>query len=97
MEYAVLIIIVIAALLSLQVYIKRGISGRLKSATDDIGDQYSAAGPANYYMRTITVTNSTDNSYEGVQSSYQRVPKQTNMERSITSNTDEEYWGNDGP
>jgi hypothetical protein len=40
-EYAVLIIIIICALISIQAYIKRGVQGRLKSATDDIGDQFS--------------------------------------------------------
>ena len=41
LEYAVLMIVIIAALISIQTYIKRGIQGRLKSASDDIGDQYS--------------------------------------------------------
>lgn len=52
LEYAVLIIIVIGALLSIQIYIKRGVQGRLKSATDDIGDQYSP-GNTNVFMKTI--------------------------------------------
>ncbi len=59
LEYAILIIIIIAALLSLQTYVKRGVQGRLKSATDDVGDQFS--GGANYYKRTqsnsLTSTN----------------------------------------
>jgi hypothetical protein len=41
LEYAVLIIVIIAALISIQAYIKRGVQGRLKSASDDIGDQFS--------------------------------------------------------
>jgi len=41
LEYAVLIVVIIGALLTIQVYIKRGVQGRLKSAADDIGDQYS--------------------------------------------------------
>ncbi|MBI3314567.1 MAG: hypothetical protein HYZ86_01315 [Candidatus Omnitrophica bacterium] len=41
LEYAVLVVIIIGALLSIQFYIKRGVQGRLKSAADDIGDQYS--------------------------------------------------------
>ena len=41
LEYAVLITVIIAALIAIQTYIKRGVQGRLKSATDDIGDQYS--------------------------------------------------------
>jgi uncharacterized protein (UPF0333 family) len=41
LEYAVLMIVIIAALISIQTYIKRGVQGRLKSASDDIGDQFS--------------------------------------------------------
>jgi len=35
LEYAILIIIILGALLSIQNYIKRGIQGRLQQATDD--------------------------------------------------------------
>ena len=41
LEYAVLIIVIIAALIAIQTYMKRGVQGRLKSASDDIGDQFS--------------------------------------------------------
>lgn len=41
LEYAVLIIIIVGALFTIQVYIKRGLQGRMKSAADDIGDQFS--------------------------------------------------------
>ena len=54
LEYAILIIIIIGALLSIQVYIKRGVQGRLKSATDDIGDQFSP-GNTNV-IKTMTTT-----------------------------------------
>lgn len=40
LEYVILITIVIAALITMQVYIKRGVQGRWKSAVDDLGDQY---------------------------------------------------------
>lgn len=40
LEYIVLIIIVIGALLSIQHYFKRGLQGRWKAAVDDMGDQY---------------------------------------------------------
>lgn len=43
LEYAILIIIVLGALLTIQAYIKRGVQGRLKTATDDIGEQFSTA------------------------------------------------------
>lgn len=60
LEYAVLIIIIIGALLSIQLYIKRGVQGRLKQAADDIGDQFST-GNTNVVkiMTTSSVSNET--------------------------------------
>ena len=55
LEYAVLIVVIIGALLTIQVYIKRGVQGRLKSAADDIGDQYS---DGNTNEVKVTTTNS---------------------------------------
>src|SRR5476649_1232961 len=52
LEYAVLIVVIIGALLTIQVYIKRGVQGRLRSAADDIGDQYSDGN-----MNEIRTTN----------------------------------------
>ena len=42
-EYAVVITVIIAALLAMQIYIKRGAMGKLKDATDQIGEQFSPA------------------------------------------------------
>ena len=53
MEYAVLIIIIIGALLSINIYIRRGVMGRLKSATDDIGDQFSPGNTNVIYHTSV--------------------------------------------
>ena len=98
LEYAVLIIIVIAALLSIQMYIKRGVQGRLKSATDDIGDQFS---PDNTNAVKTTITNSTTNETFGTLG--QGISKSALIgneisktgEKSIILNTQQEYWGKD--
>ncbi len=63
LEYAILIIIIIAALLSLQTYVKRGVQGRLKSATDDVGDQFSPG--ADYYKHTESISNTFSNNEGG--------------------------------
>ena len=39
LEYAVLVVIVIAALLAMQSYIKRGISGKFKDSTQQISEE----------------------------------------------------------
>ncbi len=97
LEYAVLIIIVIAALLSIQVYIKRGVQGRLKSSADDIGEQYSV-GNTNSVKRVITVSNTADEfgiAGQGVSETRLRAAEQTNtLERKVILNTAQEYWGN---
>ncbi len=42
LEYALIIAVVVGALLAMQVYMRRGMQGKLREATDDIGGQYSA-------------------------------------------------------
>lgn len=52
LEYAVIVAVVIGALLAMQTYIKRGVQGRLRSSTDNIGDQYSAGSTTAKYTTT---------------------------------------------
>ena len=40
LEYSIIMIIVIATLITMQGYMKRGFQGRWKSAVDDLGEQY---------------------------------------------------------
>jgi cytoskeletal protein RodZ len=93
LEYAVLIVVIIGALLTLQVYIKRGVQGRLKSAADDIGDQYSD-GNTNV-IKTINRASSTEETFNaGVSSSNLLAPETTNTtENSVIVNAQQEYWG----
>ena len=95
-EYVVLIIVIIGALLSIQVYIKRGVQGRLKSAADDIGDQFSV-GNTNV-TRTTTVHGNTTESYtRGVQNSVLVSAESTvTAMNSYIVNTADEYWGAPG-
>jgi hypothetical protein len=93
LEYAVLIIIVIGALLSIQVYIKRGIQGRLKSATDDIGDQYSP-GNSNVTMRTHVASNTRDTFAAGVTNSVLLNEEVTDTDMNMfTPDGGSEFWG----
>lgn len=93
MEYAILIIIIIGALISIQVYIKRGVQGRLKSAADDIGDQYSP-GNTNVRITTQSSSKSQETFNAGVTQSRLLANEVTNI---ITNqqiiNTQQEYWG----
>jgi len=40
LEYALIIAVVVAGLLLMQHYVRRGFAGRLKTASDDMGEQY---------------------------------------------------------
>ena len=94
LEYAVLIVVIIGALLTIQVYIKRGIQGRLKSAADDIGDQYSD-GNTNAIQRTVRDSNKQEYFNAGVSTSSILGNEITNeTDNSVIVNTQFEYWGN---
>lgn len=41
LEYALLIGVIVAGLIAMQMYLKRGYQGKLRESTDQIGDQYS--------------------------------------------------------
>jgi hypothetical protein len=59
MEYSALVIIVMAALLTIGNYFKRGIQGRWKSSVDGMGDQYDPLktnADIIYQVRTNVVT-----------------------------------------
>ena len=102
LEYAVLIIVIIGALLTIQVYIKRGVQGRLKSAADDIGDQYSD-GNTNSIKKTLRSStseetfgiDSTGKAAQGVSNSTMtgtgEVVNETS--NSVLINSQQEYWG----
>lgn len=93
LEYAILIVIIIGALLTLQVYIKRGIQGRLKSATDDVGEQYTTADSGNYIKTVVTTSNTVDTSIAGVSQTKLNAPTTTITNTSINVNADGEYFG----
>jgi cytoskeletal protein RodZ len=92
LEYAILMVIIIAALLTLQVYIKRGIQGRLKSSTDDIGDQYSMSEAANYYKVVKTNSHTNDIVNAGVSETKMIGNSVTQTNITMKTNTTGETW-----
>ena len=93
LEYAVLIIIIIGALLSIQVYIKRGIQGRLKGAADDIGDQLSV-GNTNVTQTMTTSSVTKDTFTRGVSGSTLIGDEVTStVTNSAIMNVQQEFWG----
>ena len=49
MEYAVLVALVIAALLVMKFYMKRAVQGKLRAASDDIGEQFIPTSTTSTY------------------------------------------------
>jgi len=41
LEYAILIGVIVAGLIAMQVYFKRGFQGKIRDSADDIGEQFS--------------------------------------------------------
>jgi hypothetical protein len=56
LEYSLVIICLMAALIAMQIYLKRGFQGRVKTITDELGDQYS---PTNTTGASSTTYNGT--------------------------------------
>jgi hypothetical protein len=96
LEYAILMVIIIAALLTLQTYIKRGISGRLKSATDDIGSQYTTAAGSNYIKKVTTNSRTTEGTSLGQTTTNLREDTKTNSYEYVNTDASNEYWKNTG-
>ena len=93
LEYAILIIIIIGALLSIQVYIKRGVQGRLKDATDDIGGQFS---PGNTNATTIERTVAQNrNTFFGGKDRDEITTTEGSFEKTNVEiqNVVQEFWG----
>ena len=52
LEYVLLVTAVVAAFLGIQHYLNRGVQGRMKSASDNIGKQFDAYATTNSYTTT---------------------------------------------
>lgn len=62
METAVLLLVIVSALIVMQVYVKRGIQGRLRKNVEDIGDQYDfQAAESNFTLRHVSNATTTTN------------------------------------
>ena len=61
-EYAMVLIVVMGAFVAIGTYIKRGIQGRMRDATDDMGDQYDPR-VANSFIEYRQVVNSSTKVY----------------------------------
>jgi Flp pilus assembly pilin Flp len=92
LEYAVLVVVIIGALLAMQTYIKKGVQGRLKGAADDIGDQFSP-GNTNELRHTNRFSNTYETFNAGNSTSNLITESTNSTTNSAIVNVDQEYWG----
>lgn len=49
LEYVVLVAVIVAGLVTMQHYVKRGVQGKFKSSADDLGEQFDPEGYTESY------------------------------------------------
>ena len=90
LEYALLIGVIVAALIAMQVYMKRGVQGKIRDATDQIGDQYSPGYTTGTVSTTTQSTTHEALANKVTTSDVQKAQNQTSNENVADFN--QEYW-----
>lgn len=70
LEYSIAVGCVVAALIAMQIYIKRGIEGRLKQTADEIGEQYAPENITTDITNTLTSTQIDESETEALTYTY---------------------------
>jgi uncharacterized protein (UPF0333 family) len=91
LEYAILIGVIVAGLIGMQVYLKRGYQGKLRASADDMGDQFSA-GYSTYSYKTSTNTSSTEDVKDETTTTTIHNQETTKTGNESTPGFDKEFW-----
>lgn len=92
LEYAVLIVVIIAALIAMQVYLKRGIQGRTRESADQIGEQFSpGATVSNRFTQTWSNTTERSDGFSTTTEIQNQWQNKTGSENVLESG--KEQWG----
>jgi len=92
LEYAVLIVVIIAALIAMQVYLKRGIQGRMRESTDQIGEQFSPGYTvSNRTTQTYSNSREENTGWSTATEIYNQWQNRAGWENVM--NAEQEYWG----
>jgi len=91
LEYAVLIVVIIAALVAMQVYLKRGIQGRTRESADQIGEQFSPGyTTSNRMTTTFAQTRDTTTPFSSTTEIVNQFQNRTGSE--VVAGASNEYW-----
>jgi hypothetical protein len=91
LEYAILMVVVIAALITMQSYIRRAYQGRLKDGSDQIGEQFSTDANSMYSKNVVTSSLTYDNSLQGLASSGTVAPTTITTNKYIATGSKEDF------
>ena len=91
LEYGILIAVVVGALLAMSVYMKRGLQGRIRSSTDDIGEQYSPGYTTGTFTTTVN-SNTTETFNAGVTTTTITTDMRNRTGSESVANLADEYW-----
>ena len=93
LEYIMVILIIIGALLASSGYLKSAFSGRMKSSADEMGEQFNP-GQTNATITTKSHSKTRDSYTAGVSSSRLLDEESTNITTNQKIlNVDYQYWG----
>ena len=80
-EISLLLVLIVAALIAVQVYLKRGIQGRLRSNADAIGEQYDPVRTtSDFVMNHVSNTTTTSTSEVEFSAGFNRLVTQVNSQ-----------------
>lgn len=92
LEYVILVGFVVAALITMGVYMKRGFQGRLRESTDQVGQQYSPGYTTSDYTTTTNVQQS-ETVAAGVTNTTISQNQQDKTGSEDVAGQSSEYWG----
>lgn len=92
LEYALVIAAVIGALLAINLYMKKGVQGKLKESTDQIGKQFDGSG--NYSSAWNITSNGTTTTTEERSAGTGNTTSNVSVGENITRG-ETETWGDD--
>lgn len=93
LEYVILAGFVVAALIAMGVYMKRGFQGRLKESTDQVGQQYSPGYTTSTYTTKTNVAQ-VENVAAGVTTTEITQNQQEKTGTETLAGQSSENWGN---
>lgn len=80
-EMSLLLVLIVAALIAMQVYLKRSIQGHLRSSADAIGEQYDPTKTASdFVMNHVTNVTTTSTSDVEFSAGFNRLVTQVNSQ-----------------